>query len=427
MLRPALATVLVTLTFPAVARPQDGSAATVIERAWTTDGVNDLLASARGIPFAELYRAASAGPAYAPAAAGVSVRSWIDERGVEFRYAVMVPPGYDPLRRYPVHVFLHGGIMRPLPEAEARWWGDDQRLMDSSRIAVFPLGWKEATWWGPYQTAHLAAISRALRSEFNVDENRFYLIGVSDGGTGVYFHAFRESTVWAGFLAYIGHPAVLNNPRADTDGELFVTNLTNRPLFVVSGEHDRLYPSVVVAPYVERFRAAGVEVVFRPQAGGGHDMRWLPNEIDSIRAFLRDHPRDPLPDRIRWETDRIDRYQRHHWLIVTALGPVEGESQLTAAEIFPHGPGSGRVDVVRQGNRFVARTRGVRGFHLLLSPDEVDFAQPVTVEVNGIVAYQGPVREDPATLLQWAQRDRDRSMLFGAELPIDVAALTTAR
>jgi predicted esterase len=388
-----------------------------LDRAYVADGTS----LDTSVDFDLMYRALQEGPTYSAADDGMQVRSWTDGRGVEFRYAVMVPAGYDPAHRYPVHVFLHGGIMRARPDPGDRWWSTSDRMIDSARIAVFPLGWKDATWWGPYQAVSLATISRELRRDLNVDENRSYLIGVSDGGTGVYFHAFRESTLWAGFLAYIGHPAVLNNPRADTDGDLFVTNLTNRPMFVVNGEVDRLYPTKVVAPYMERFREAGVEVTFRPQAGGGHDMRWVPNEVDNIRTFIQRHPRDPLPDRMSWETERTDRYQRHHWVILTQLGEVPGEASFPPREVFPSSHPSGRVDVERRGNTVAVMTRGVRRFTLLLSPDQFDFSQPIIVTTNGVTAFEGMVEKNVDVLLKWASQDRDRTMLFAAELEVFVA------
>ena len=375
------------------------------------------------VDFDLLYQALQEGPKYSAVDDGVQVRSWTDDRGVEFRYAVMVPAGYRPQHSYPVHVFLHGGIMRALPDPGDRWWSTSDRLMDSTRIAVFPLGWKDATWWGPYQAVNLATISHELRRDFNVDENRFYLIGISDGGTGVYFHAFRESTIWAGFLAYIGHPAVLNNPRADTDGDLFVANLTNRPLFVVNGENDRLYPTEIVAPYMERLREAGVDITFRPQAGGGHDMRWVPGEAENIRNFIQQHPRDPLPDRMSWETERTDRYHRHHWVILTELGEVAGETEFPPRDVFPRRHPSGRIDVERRGNTVAVKTRGVRRFTLLLSPGEFDFSRPVIVTTNGVTVFEGLIEKDVEVLLKWAVRDRDRTMLFAAEMDVVVSGI----
>ena len=81
---------------------------------------------------------------------------------------------------------------------------------------------------------------------------------------------------------------------------------------------------------------------------------------------------------------------------------------------------SGRVDAVRQGNTFEVRTRGVRQFTLLLSPDVVEFSKPVRVSVNGRVVYDARVEKDIAILRKWSTHDNDRTMLYGAELRIAV-------
>ncbi len=78
------------------------------------------------------------------------------------------------------------------------------------------------------------------------------------------------------------------------------------------------------------------------------------------------------------------------------------------------------MDVRRIGNTFEARSRGVRGFTILASPDAVDFAEPVRVTVNGREAYRGALNKDLGALMKWAARDNDRTMLYGAELRIRV-------
>jgi len=80
----------------------------------------------------------------------------------------------------------------------------------------------------------------------------------------------------------------------------------------------------------------------------------------------------------------------------------------------------GRVDAVRDGNLFTLTTRGVRKLTLLLSPEAIDFSKPVTVSANGRTVFEGRVRKDLGTLLAWAARDNDRTMLYGAALPIDI-------
>ena len=59
-------------------------------------------------------------------------------------------------------------------------------------------------------------------------------------------------------------------------------------------------------------------------------------------------------------------------------------------------------------------------FAVLLSPDVFDFSAPLTVIVNERNTFQGRVTKDVATLLKWAARDNDRTMLFAAELKIRV-------
>jgi membrane-associated protease RseP (regulator of RpoE activity) len=95
---------------------------------------------------------------------------------------------------------------------------------------------------------------------------------------------------------------------------------------------------------------------------------------------------------------------------------LPGESEA----IFPAQRESGRVDLMRAGNRIDAKTRGVAAFTLLLSPAQFDFDRAVTVAVNGRTVFEGKVRKDVRTLLEWAARDNDRTMLFAAQLPIVV-------
>ena len=76
--------------------------------------------------------------------------------------------------------------------------------------------------------------------------------------------------------------------------------------------------------------------------------------------------------------------------------------------------------MARTGNTIRVRTQGVRRYKLLLSPDEVDFEQPIRVVTNGKESWNGRLEPDVATLLEWAIRDNDRTMLFAAEIDIEV-------
>ena len=453
---------------------------------------------------------------------GRQVMSRENADGVEYRYAVHVPDDYDPARRYPVRVYLHGGVSRPRRD-DARFWRNEEPYARADSLVVFPESWGDSMWWQASQIEALGGMLGDLKQRYNVNENAVYLMGVSDGATGAFYHAFKASTPWAAFLSFNGHPLVLSSPSTDATGQMYVTNLRNKPFFAINGGKDRLYPVAAVVPFFQLFVDAGVSFDFRPKPEAGHNMQWWAEESPNIDQFIETRRRQPLPDRLVWETESVERFNRAHWLLITELGAVAGESSFddfneirpappsvpigfntlgeldtgagvqlidivagslaevagvragdvlvemnglavgtvddlrTAVqaprdgpglplrvvregeslaftllppdtvqappgrEAFPHPEPSGRVQLARNGNDILVATRGVRRYTLLLSPEQFDFTQPVRVTTNDVLSFEGTVEPSPQTLLRWAARDRDRTMLFGAQLDIEVA------
>jgi predicted esterase len=346
---------------------------------------------------------------------------------------VEIPESYDPARAWPLRVQLHGGISRDDPRAQnSPVRPRVNRLpLDEPPITILPTGWRDAEWWNTNQVDNILSLVDRVKRAYNVDEARVYMTGVSDGATGAYYFALREASSWSAFLPLNGNLSVLANPSVGADGELFVSNLVNRPFFIVNGGRDPLYPLVQIEPYVDLMRRAGATIVFHPQPLAGHDTSWWGVEQPAFAAFVRDHPRPPYPDRLSWETERVDRANRIDWLVVDALGAASSDTPLEdvnvftpragpARPMFAHRRSSGRVDLVRHGNAIDATTRGVRVFRVLVSPDAFDLSQPLTVVVNGRPVFHGEVTKDPAVLLRWAARDNDRTRLYGAELKIQV-------
>ncbi len=353
-----------------------------------------------------MYLSLRRGPEYeAPGEEGGAVFSR-EAEGEEFPYYVSIPADYDPGQSYPVEFALHGGVGRPKPAAGENFWERTiSRLNAENRFMVIPLSWQEAYWWADSQADNLTAILKELKGRFNIDENRVFLSGVSDGGTGAYFFAFKQPSEWAAFLPYIGHPGVLRNPNSGGGYRLYFENLANKPLYIVNGENDRLYPAASLASFMEILKQAEVDYTWRVIEDGGHNTEWMPDEREAIEAFKAANPRDPFPDEIQWVADRTDRYNRNQWIVVEELAEEDLPSLLR---------------VQRDGNSFSVDARGVSRFTLLLNPEEINFADPVLVSINGRIVHSDTVRESVETLLNWAARDRDRTMLFTAELSFDV-------
>ena len=378
---------------------------------------------ADGVSFDAAWARLKDGRPYAAAPTG-TIDMPIRIGGIDpFPNTIDVPENYDPSRRWPVRVQLHGGIGRE----ESSPQRGPNRIAGEPQIYVFPSARADAAWWHHDQVENIGTLLDRVKRAYNVDESRIYLTGVSDGGTGTYFLAMRDATPWAACLPLIGDPGVLLNESADTDGQLYPTNAAACPFFIVNAEHDPLYPAGVIAPMIGMFTRAGVKLEFHRQPTGGHDVSWWPAIRAPYEAFVHAHPRNPYPDRLSWETERTDRYNRVDWLVIDELGTTSSDVPLLdenmddeGKEMYPRSEPSGRVDLERYGNAIKAFARGVRRFTLLLSPDVFDFKKPITVTVNGNTAFSGVVKKDPAVLLKWAARDNDRTMLFGAELSVKV-------
>ena len=385
--------------------------------------------AATGVDFDEALRRLKTGRPYTRQKSGVFTLSNQTEDGTVHYYAVSVPAGYDPTRRYQVRFQLHGGVggrTDNLPRRPA----EVGRLAGAEQIYVLPYAWADAPWWSDDQILNFRAILDTLTRIYNIDENHVVVAGVSDGGSGAYFVAMRDTTPFASFLPLNGFILVLANAYLANSDRLFPNNLRNKPLFVVNGGRDPLYPTKVVEPSVQHLKKSGVEIDYHPQPDAGHDTSWWPEVKDRFESFVRDHPRNPLPDTLTWEIGPGDANTRAHWLVIDRLGAQPGDARelpdvnrvTPTTTLFFRKMASGRVDLVRKGNTIDAVTKGVAAFRLLLSPDQFDFTQPLKVVANGRVVFDDRVQPSVATLLKWAARDNDRTMLFGAELHVDLAA-----
>ena len=379
-----------------------------------------------GVDFDGAWTRLKAGRTYANEKTGL-VRQDGSVGGESFETIIEIPEEYTPAKKWPLRVQLHGGVGRP-PQPGRQ--PQSTRIPGEPQIYIEPQASDENAWWHSSQVDNILGLLDSVKRKYNVDETQTYITGISDGGTGTYFFALREPNPWAACLTLNGQPLVLANRDARIDGNLYLGNLANCPLYIENGDADPLYPAETVTPLVEAMKKAGVAPVYHIMRNDKHDVHWWPEERSFYEMFVHSHPRVAHPERLSWETDRTDRFNRVRWLVIDKLGAKKSDAALEDVnstifegqkwQIFPRRRqvATGRVDIERHGNAFQAKTRGVSEFTLLLSPDAIDFAQPVQVTVNGAQAFAGSVKKDLPTLLKWAARDNDRTALYGAELHI---------
>jgi hypothetical protein len=385
-----------------------------------------------GVSFEEALGRLKAGRAYTAQKSGIVMMSNKTKDGIEHNYAVNVPENYNPSRRYQVRFQLHGGV-NGRRSNQPRGNGSIGALTGVEQFYVLPYAWNTSPWWGDDQVQNIDAIIDSLKRTYNIDENRIVLSGVSDGGTGAYYIGMRDTTPFASFLPLNGFIMVLGNPDID-DGTIYPNNLRNKPLFIVNGGRDPLYPTRAVEPYVKHLQRNGVEVEYHPQPEAAHNTSWWPQVKDIYETFVRNHPRNPDPDKLTWETSGLT-HNRAHWVVIDKLGRQSGDpeklddmnvmndpdpmSELThPVDLFSRTRTPGIIDVERAGNTVNVTTKGVAEFTLLLSADRFNFDQPIKVVVNGHEVQNSRVARSLETLMKWAARDNDRTMLYAAELKV---------
>ncbi len=202
-----------------------------------------------------------------------------------YHYQVFVPFSYSPSQRWPIILFLHGAGER----------GDDGLLPTQvglgaavrknpgrfPAIIVFPQAPADSPWAGTSAQMAIAALEQTGR-EFQIDSDRVYLTGLSMGGYGVWYLAYRYPSRFAalvpvcGFATSFPAAARLFTPIVPADSgapyDALARQLRRVPTWIVHGEIDQVVPVEQSRQAAAAFKAAGAPVQYFEVPGTNHDV-----------------------------------------------------------------------------------------------------------------------------------------------------------
>ncbi len=259
-------------------------------------------------------------------------------------YWVCLPKDYDPKRRYPLLVTLHGQGMF------ATYQGSAYQSLDKIVIAPHGRGGMDYMWVA--EPDILAAVESAKR-QFLVDETRIFCAGHSMGGTGAWHLATRFPDLFAAIVPGCGNtdtrvwadiwnwhtPA--DSPlawardflRDDTGAVIYAENLRNVHVVALQGEAD----PVVNVRHGENMAAA-------LRAAGHPSFRYCPLPfvthgfgVDTDRA-LGSFTRVEKPERVVFRTAWL-RYDGAAWVRINGLARRLHLAKIDARAV----PGSGEI------------------------------------------------------------------------------------
>src|SRR5437773_9991553 len=175
--------------------------------------------------------------------------------GQSHHYQVFVPFTYTASQRWPVILFLHGAGERGedglLPTQVGLGTAVRQNAARFPAIIVFPQVPAESIWSGTPALVAIAALEQVSR-EFQVDSDRVYLTGLSMGGNGVWYLAYRYPSRFAALLPICGFVTAFFptarpfTPVVPADSgppfEALARQLRRVPTWLVPGVVDRAVP-----------------------------------------------------------------------------------------------------------------------------------------------------------------------------------------
>ena len=203
--------------------------------------------------------------------------------GRSYHYQVYVPADYQTKPTWPAILFLHGAGER----------GNDGLLQTNvglgpairqnpSRypaIVVLPQVPPYSQWVGTPADMAVAALQQTLR-EFHVDPNRVYLTGLSMGGHGTWYIAYRHPELFAAIVPICGwvrdFPQFRGSvPVVPGDSAAVMSSLAQRlakvSIWIFHGEVDQVVNVNGSREPATALKAAGVDVRYTELLGLNHN------------------------------------------------------------------------------------------------------------------------------------------------------------
>jgi pimeloyl-ACP methyl ester carboxylesterase len=295
-----------------------------------------------------------------------------DVDGTDQPYGLYVPRNFDPAKKYPLVVSLHGAwsnhrlnlrrvfgmgnrpgesdldatrYFPPLPEVD---------YFVASPLARGTLGYQGIPEKDVYDV--LAEVKR----RFPIDEDRVYLTGLSMGGGGAVWLGLTRPDIWAAIAPVC--PAV---PPGAVE---FAPNALNVPIHVFQGAVDPVVKPEGTRDLVATLRQLDTKIEYTEYPNVQHNSWDKAYANLQIFNWFTRFKRNRYPDRVRFVTDRYE-YRGAYWVRIDHLTPG---SQASIEASFA------------ARNRISVKADGLDAFTLTIGGHpRFAAASPLIVTING--------------------------------------------
>lgn len=361
-------------------------------------------------------------------------------------YLIHLPYNYNPQNKYPLLFFLHGAVSvnvlsdyQTVQENLGGWNRFYTKYADLNNvISVFPKGSKKYNWMNPDDGFFMIPdMLKQIKKTINVDDNKVFISGHSNGATGSFSYLMKKSTQFAGFYGFNTYPKVFT-------GGTFVENIKNRLFINFSTDHDYYYPPNANDDLTKLMKGINADYKEYRYTGFPH---WFPKFDESEPAYqilfksIKDRTRNPFPKDISWEFDD-EKYGSIDWLSNAKLDTLKSKAtwhkelnfkitewlkynkddsltvEKVKKEAFNLKRKSGKIEASYINNTFSVRTSCLKSFYIYISPEMVNLHKRVRVYVNGTLYFNQKIEYDKKLMLQIFKEHRDREQVWINQIKI---------
>lgn len=312
-----------------------------------------------------------------------------DADDTEQPYGLYLPKNYDPQKKYPLVIMLHGAgsnhrlsLRRVFGKSNANGENDVEasryfpEWKDVEYIVASPYARGTAGYQGiPEQDVY--DVLADVKKRFSIDEDRTYLTGLSMGGGGTLWIAMTRPDIWAAIAP------VCPAPPKGTD-EL-IGNALNLPAHFFHGDKDQAVPVAVSRDWTKKLKDLGSQVEYIEYPGVNHNSWENAYKDEFIFDWFSKFKRNPYPDRVRFSSAQY-KYNTAYWVTLDQLIPG------TLASVDAKFTAPDQLDISTASlYAFSLRLKG----HPLFKGE-----QPVQVTING-----KKIKTSPGETLSFVQKD----------------------
>lgn len=294
-------------------------------------------------------------------------------------YGLYIPQNYDPQKKYPLVVMLHGAMSNHRL-ALRRVFGKSNLQGENDALAsrYFPQ-WKEeeyivASPWARGTMGYtgipeedVMEVIEACKASFNIDEERVFLTGLSMGGGGTLYIGLSRPGLFAAIAPVC--------PAPPEEACALMGNALNLPVAIYQGGADAVVMPEGVRLIVDDLLKEGASVEYHEFPGVGHDVWIQAYNNGNIFRWFDGLKRNSFPERVQFTT-RWYKYDEAYWVLfdkITPGTPATIDARFTAT------------------NTLEIRTSELEAFTLALKGHPSFSASgPLTVKINGVTLQSAP-------------------------------------